>query len=156
MGSFEALPWRDYLTFAAAMIGAVLGIMNTWNAVDQRRVRLRITPKHVLSVRGRSFAIEGINLSAFPVTIDEVGFEIKGQGVTKRSRAVVAYPELPDGKPWPRRLEPREDVSACLSVAHLSIYRGKKIGRAYATTACDVTRYGSSPALAQLREELRK
>ena len=101
MSSFEVLPWRDYLTFAAAMIGAVLGVMNMWNTIDQRRVRLRITPKHVLSVNGRSFAIEVINLSAFPVTIDEVGFEIDGRGVAKRSRAVVLHPELPDGKPWP-------------------------------------------------------
>jgi len=137
------------------MIGAVLGIMNTWNTVNQRRVRLRVTPKHVLFIGDSRFAIEVINLSAFPVTINEVGFEIRGEGVGKRSCAVVLHPELADGKPWPRRLEPREDVSACLNVAHFAVHRGKNIGRAYATTACDVTRYGSSAALAQLREKLR-
>lgn len=158
MSGIEALPWRDYLTFAAAIIGAVLGIMNTWNSLNQRRVRLRVTPKHTISVPDgqRGFAIEVINLSAFAVTVDEVGFEIGGRNVTKNPRAVIAYPDLPDGKPWPRRLEPREDVSVHLNVAHMAVHRGKKIGRAYATTACDETRYGNSPALGQLRKELRK
>jgi hypothetical protein len=34
MTSIEALPWRDYLTFAAAVIGAVLGIMNFMRMVE--------------------------------------------------------------------------------------------------------------------------
>src|SRR5579863_1522587 len=158
MAGLEGLPWKDYLTMTAAMVGAVLGILNMWNTINQRRVRLRVTPKHTISLPdgGRGFAIEVINLSAFPVTVDEVGFEIAGRGVAKRARAVVAYPDLPDRKPWPRRLEPREEVSAHLNVAHLAVHRGKKIGRAYATTVCDGTRYGNSPALDQLRDELRR
>lgn len=157
MTGLEGLPWKDYLTMTAAMVGAVLGVMNMWNTINQRRVRLRVSPMNTLSMPDgrRGFGIEVVNLSAFAVTVNEVGFEIGGRNVTNSPRAVVAYPELRDGKPWPRRLEPREEVSVHLNIQDMETHRGKKLGGAYATTACDVTRYGNNPALDKLRDELR-
>ena len=131
--------------------------MNMLHTIDQRRVRLRIRPLTTVSMPEgkRGFAIEVTNLSSFPVTVDEVGFEIDRRNIAKNPRASVAYPELYDGKPWPRRLEPRENVSVHLRLQDMEIHRGRKIGRAYAKTACDEVGYGGSPALTQLRNDLK-
>jgi hypothetical protein len=36
---------KDVIIISIAALGAVLGIINTWHALDQRRVRLRVVPK---------------------------------------------------------------------------------------------------------------
>lgn len=155
MSGLDTLPWKDYLTTAAAVLGAALGIMNTWNAINQRRVRLRVRPLHTVAVPtgAEGFAIEVTNLSAFAVTIEEVGFALHWRGV-KSPRAVVAYPELFDGKPWPRRLESREAVTVRFPLRDMEEHRGRKLGKAYASTACGISRYGDSPALDGLRKRL--
>jgi hypothetical protein len=157
---FEATSWKELTTIAAALLGAVLGIMNTWNALAQRRVRLRVRPANVRHVGGgiitmsakseigAMFCIEVTNLSAFPVTIDEVGMTM-GR-TTRMIRAAVPIPKIFDGKPWPRRLEPRESVSLYADIDSFEM-RGPQIRRAYASTACGCVRYGNSPALRQLR-----
>jgi hypothetical protein len=69
--NFETLAWKDYITMGAAALGAGLGLMNTWNAMSQRRVRLRVRPAYatVVPAGAIAFCIEVINLSTFPVTI---------------------------------------------------------------------------------------
>jgi hypothetical protein len=42
--NIEALPWKDITTFGLASVGAVLGVLNTWNSLSQRRVRLVVRP----------------------------------------------------------------------------------------------------------------
>ena len=37
--NFEARPWKDMTTIGLAALGAGLGVMNTWNALSQRRMR---------------------------------------------------------------------------------------------------------------------
>jgi hypothetical protein len=75
MASLEFLPWKDFITLGAALLGAGLGIMNTWNSLSQRRVRLRVTPSHAIVVPFGidMFSIEVVNLSSFSVTVKEVG-----------------------------------------------------------------------------------
>lgn len=151
------IPWKDVFTISAAAVGAVLGIMNTWNSMNLRRVRLRVRPAHAIvpHLQDAMFVIEVTNLSAFPVTVREVGFTIGSKRADNGSRAAVPVPIVPDGKPWPRRLEAREAVSLLVPVA--SLYGdGSILGRAYAHTACGEFRYGSSPALKQLSDAVRK
>jgi hypothetical protein len=150
----EALPWKDFITFGAALLGAALGIMNTWNAISQRRLRLRVRPAHAISMPHgtKAFSIEVINLSAFPVTITEVGFALK-KGIKKSRRFAVVQPIVIDGGPWPRRLEPRAAVTAYCDPSTLS--GAEPIGKAYAQTSCDEVAYGDSPALEQLRQQVR-
>lgn len=149
-------PWTGYITLAVALLGAVLGIMNTWNNISQRRLRLRVRPAHAFGVgvgpKGPTFGIEVINQSAFAVTIVEAGFIFgKGHGKSPARGAIVPY--MIDGGSWPRRLEPREAVS--LYCYPESLPRdGRPIGKAYAKTACDEIVRGDSPALAQLRRTL--
>ena len=101
--NFEALPWKDYLTTAAALLGAALGVLNTWNSVNQSRVRLRVRPSHAISNPDgtNKFCVDVLNLSAFPVTIAEVGFFIAGRSVRKRQRLAIIQPELLDGNLGP-------------------------------------------------------
>lgn len=139
----------EAITFAIAVLGAVLGIINTWQALDKSRVKMRVRPKHAIPV-GRAdprltFCIEITNLSAFAITVEETGVFYKGTN----SRGAYTQPVLIDGLPWPRRLEPRSSVT---------IYgqppegKNDRLKCAYARTACGVTRTGTSPAFKQLAQ----
>lgn len=95
------------VTLGIALVGAVLGILNTWRNLDRDRPKLRVRPFHVIPVGGYgemhsdiNFGIEVVNLSSFPLTVSEVGFRHKG--LTSRSAAI--QPLTLDGKPMPRRL----------------------------------------------------
>lgn len=65
------------ITFAIALLGAVLGLINTWHSLDKSRVKLKVVPAHAIPVGGADpwlqFCIEVTNLSTFPVTVHEVG-----------------------------------------------------------------------------------
>lgn len=153
MPAFDAFPWMEYMTIGVAAVGAVLGIMNTWNAISQRRVRLRVRPLKVKSAtNGASmFCIEVANLSGFAVTVTDIGFTTGWRGISAPRRLAVLQPIMMDGKPWPRRLESRESASFYFHPRELVRHR-KRIGKAYARTACGEAAYGTSPALKQLRE----
>jgi hypothetical protein len=148
-------------TAVAAIVGVITGSVGTtlgiWNLVQnllQRRVRLKVIPKST-AIRGSGFlssnrelqsdgfaCIEVTNLSAFPVTIAEVGFTLDGED----GRAVV----VPDPVTLlPKRLEPRESIDVR---ATRSFGFPKKAERAYATTQCDHTIFGDSLVLRKWRK----
>lgn len=137
-------------TLAIAFLGAVLGVINTWHGLDKSRVKLKVRPSHVIPYGGAdptiNFCIEITNLSAFAVTVREAGVFYKDT----TSRGAFISPTIVDGKPWPRRLEPRSSVT---------IY-GRRPSRAeglvkcaYAKTECGITQRGNSPALRQIARE---
>ena len=135
-------------TTVTAITGAVLGVWNFLQSISQHRVRLNVVPK-LTAMRGGGFlsssidllpdgfaCIEVTNLSAFAVTIAEVGFSLVGEDV----RGVI----IPNPTSiLPKRLEPREsiDVRATQTAGF-----PRKATRAYATTQCKHTRYGDSPS----------
>ena len=143
---------KEFLTVSAAGVGAVLGIMNTWNAISNKRVRLRVRPSRSISIPDgvSGVAIDVVNMSSFPVTITEVGFTKGGNKINRIGRYAIVNPIIIDGKPWPRRLDSRESVSA-----YSQHPVGQDIGKAYAKTSCGEVRYGDSPALRQMRSEAR-
>lgn len=67
--------WNEAITLGVAMLGAGLGIMNTWQALNANRVKLRVKPAFAIGIpQGQSmFSIEVVNLSNFPITVSEVG-----------------------------------------------------------------------------------
>lgn len=149
--NIEALPWKDIITFGLASVGAALGVMNTWNALSQRRVRLIVRPTYAFSTGGGSpmLSISVTNLSNFPMTINEVGFT--GSAGARGKRAMVVRPQVIDGKSWPRRLESREAISLYFGIEDVP-RDPNLLAKAYAGTECGVYVYGTSPALDQLRE----
>ena len=92
--------------------------------------------------------IEVINLSAFAVTVMEVGFALQGEDVCKGVRAASITPRLIDGKPWPRRLEAREAVSTYNNVPS---DQGQPVRAAYARLASGEVITGKGPVIKKLR-----
>lgn len=141
----------EAVTFSLAVLGAVLGVINTWKALDKDRVKLRVVPKYVIPV-GRvdhrlTFCIEVTNLSGFAVTIEETGVFYKGTD----KRGALLPPILIDGQPWPRRLETRTSVTV---YAQRPQSNGPhRLKCAYARTSCGVTAKGISPAFKQIASE---
>lgn len=147
----------DAITLGIAVLGAVLGVMSMWRDIDRDRVKLRVSPKWAeVHAPGEDptprLCIEVLNLSAFPVTVCEVGLTMRGL----EGRLVFITPILYDRKPWPRRLEPREAVSVYCSPQVAQQKEMLLARKAYAKTECGFVRTGSSPALANYLAEIAK
>ena len=142
---------KDIFTISCAVIGAVLGIINTWQGLNQRRVKLKVVPTTAYPVNhGGEFApemgcIEVTNLSAFPVTVREVGFT----DGDPRKKARAAIPQ-PIGGSLPHRLESRASVSLYFDWKRLK----RNMKRAYVLTDCGEVGYGNSPAFKSMRKRL--
>jgi len=141
------------VTFGIALLGAVLGIINTWRNINRDRVRLRVTPKQAIPFGAAelthpniNFCIDVINLSFFPLTISEVGVLHKGLD----SRGAVFQPITLDGTSIPRKLEAREAVSFYMEYPQPR--DGHPLVSAYAKTSCGRMFKGISPALMQLNQ----
>jgi hypothetical protein len=136
------------ITLAIAVLGAVLGVINTWHSLDKSRVKLRVVPAHAIPVGGMNpelqFCIEVTNLSAFAVTVYDVGVLYEGTD----QRGSIIRPIIVDGGPWPRRLEPRSSVTAY--GAKPDSPRKNRIKCAYAKTQCGCMATGTSGALRQI------
>jgi hypothetical protein len=138
---------KDELTFALGLLGAVLGVVNLWRSFDRDRVKLRVTPKVAYPVNmgddRTRLCIEVVNLSTFPVTICDVGFSVR----FSKDRLAVIDPILPDQKPWPRRLEPREAFTVYCSPSLAAEPRLQLVRGAYAKTDCGETGFGKNKGL---------
>lgn len=155
------------------ILGAVLGIVNTWHQRSQTRVKLRVIPKlawmldgeNVLTARRRAgnlddlisglphnrLCIDVMNLSAFAVTVSEVGF-----GRVDKVRCRLFKPELSPGKTWPVRLEPRESFTAYALPGMTLDEHAMRYAVAYAQTDCDTVAYGTSPIFKDFIRKLRR
>lgn len=142
----------QYVTFAIAVLGAVLGLINTWHALDRTRIKLKVSPAHAITFGNANpsiaFSVEVTNLSAFAVTVYDVGFFYSG---TDR-RSSILQPILGDGGSWPRRLEPRSSVTIYSERPRSHIDRHRLV-RAYAKTQCGHTAKGTSGALKQVARQ---
>ena len=147
----ESFTLINGITLSIAVLGAVLGIMNTWRNFDRDRVKLQVIPKQAIPVGALAhqpiqLCIDITNFSTFPLTITEVG--VLYHGTSKRG--AVISPIIIDGGSFPRKLEPRTSFSAYLATGALSAMDGNSVKCAYAQTDCGVMVTGNSPALKQL------
>jgi hypothetical protein len=153
------------ITLTVAIIGAVLGIFNTWRQISKDRVRLRVIPKLAFQIASRAtmsaaqltdgvkqrliagevprLQIEIINLSAFAVTVSNAGWGI----FSDEELTCTSQPYLPAGQTWPSRLEPRQSVTLEFQPGVAPDERIEAI--AYATTDCGHTFYGKSPVFTE-------
>jgi len=136
------------ITLAIAVLGAVLGIINTWHGLDNDRVKLKVVPAHAIPFGAidsiLKFCIGITNLSAFPVTVSDAGVFFKWT----TNRGSIVNPVFADGGCLPRRLEPRSSVTVYSQVPKNK--DGHKIKCAYAKTECGVVAKGNSGALKQI------
>lgn len=165
---------KDIIIAVAAFVGMGLGLYNLWNEKNKEKVKLRVVPKAVVH-KGRNsvgqemvltsenefdskrshglFGIEVVNLSKFPVVIDNVGFLVKGE----KNRMSLPIPILGDQGPWPRKLEARESVTVYGNLKDMISSPGMpKVHSAFAKTSCGHMGKGSTQALKQLVESSLK
>lgn len=139
------------VTMAIAVLGAVLGIINTWYNLDKSRVKLKVTPAHAIPFGAvdpkLKFCVQITNLSSFPVTISDAGVFFRGT----KSRGAIVNPVFSEGGDWPKRLEPRSSISVYSQIPDAPT--GHKIKCAYAMTQCGVVVTGKSGALKQIANE---
>lgn len=139
------------VTLAIAVIGAVLGVINTWRTIDRGRVKLRVVPTHAIPYGGAPqnirFCVQVTNLSEFAVTIDDAGVFFHDT----KNRGSIINPVFADNGPWPRRLEPRTSLSIYSELPRQK--DGRKIKRAYVRTQCGRIKTGTSPALRQIASQ---
>ncbi|MCU8411285.1 hypothetical protein M2G44_11985 [Vibrio vulnificus] len=159
---------KDLVVGIAAFTGMGMSFYNLWREHNKDQVKLLVTPKSIkgwgMTDTGKEYAIttknsfdgkassnlfiiEVINLSKFDVTIDEVGFLYH----RRKDRAVIAGPIIRDGKPFPRKLEPRESFCVYCNISDLM--KGSDVHmykHAYAESSCGQIRKGNSQALAEL------
>ncbi|NHQ87731.1 hypothetical protein HA050_16560 [Iodobacter sp. HSC-16F04] len=142
------ITWLQGFTLGIALVGAVLGIINTWHSLDKVRVKLKVVPAHAIPYGGTNellqFCIEITNLSAFPVTVNDAGVFFHGTA----ERGAIVAPVFTDNGHWPRRLEPRSSITVYSQMPRARL--NHKIKCAYAKTQCGYTQTGSSPALKQI------
>jgi hypothetical protein len=145
--------WMQYFTFSAAMIGAILGIINIWKFFDRDKIKLKVIPKHAIPVGSADPSIIGsievINLSLFTITLSEVGLLLKGMD----ERLPFINPLLAEGEKLPMRLESKASITAYFTTSDIADFYSR-IKCAYAWTASGEKFNGNSPALRQISKEL--
>lgn len=131
------------VSLAVGSVGAVLGVINTWNALERQRVKLVVRPAQSMLVPSGQpiLTVEVTNLSAFPITIAEIGFRLRN------GQKAITPGNLLNGKPLPQRMESRESVTAFFD---LTDFDPRQILMAFASTKCGECEEGTSPSLEQL------
>lgn len=134
---------REAITLGIALLGAALGLINLWRAIDRDRVRVRVTPLSYINTGGTSgVCLEVVNVGFTSVTLSSIGFDLRGG-----EQLVPLSPTFSGGEKLPHRLEPREAVTAYLPPGMEKDSRFARVKCAYAKTACGIKFRGSSKSL---------
>lgn len=137
---------------ALGLLGAVLGVVNTWRAFDRDRIRLKITPVWIIVPdRPNTLGIVIINQSYIAVTVSEVGFRLRD-----RSKRFVYIAKIPGVGHLPQRMEPRTEITAFAPPGTENDEPMRDVRCAYAKTACGRSFTGNSPALREVVATARK
>jgi hypothetical protein len=142
------------LTLILAVIGAVLGLINTIDLLNKNRVRLKVIPARCIPMTGflenlgPLIAIEVINFSAFPVRISDIGFTLPD-----KLKVSVFDPIISEGKSLPISLSPHESITFYIKISGIKPQMLKNARKAYARTTSGIMRVGTSPALKQIIDQ---
>ena len=141
------------ITLAIALLGAVLGIINTWYALDRYRVKLRVVPKSAypfgMGAPDVDFCIEVTNLSAFAIYLDEGG--VLYAGTTNKGMIITPiFPNEIKGS-WPKKLESRESTTIYMKLSESE--NGHKAKGVYVRTQCGVKKTAKSKIMQRLIEK---
>lgn len=144
----------NLITFGIAVVGAILGIINTVYAIDKDRVKLKVRPVFGVTtgaphLKEEYIGIEIINLSTFPISISQAGFML---GRTKQ-RAAILRPLTTQGVIYlPYKLPSREKITLYADYDYV-VNDPMLIKCAYCETDCARLVKGKSKLLKQINEE---
>jgi hypothetical protein len=122
------------ITLGIAILGAALGLLNTWQSFYRDRVRVTVSPRKAFA-KGREprICFEIINQGYLPVTISGIGLRLR----RPRHRGFYAFiAQTIDGGSLPQRMEPRTSITLFMPIGadHDPLIREAK--DAFVTTAC--------------------
>jgi hypothetical protein len=154
---------KEWLTAGTALTGAVLGVFNLWRQVSSDRVKIRVTPSLVLERRAGgvltstthlidpehppetvSLAVEILNLSSFPVTIEEIGMTTNGP-----NRMSFPGAATDEQKVLPIRIESRDAIKL-YTIPYLTSDFAPAV-EVFADTVCNTRQTGRSQAVESLK-----
>ena len=144
------------ITFAIALLGAILGVMNTWRSFDRDKIRVSVSPRwafhsHPIEGSQTRLCIEVVNLSYLPITITQVAFEHRN-----RKEIFAFLPVFMDGQTMPRRLEPRASFTVFMMPGVENHEGMAEVKHAFVKTACGLVFNGTNNALKSHIKNLRK
>lgn len=134
----------EIITLSIACIGALLGIINTYVSLRKDKVRLKITPMWVTDLFHTEIGIKIINLSQFPIVIENVGFTLS----TKQSLYIMEY-FLASGS-LPQEIKSRDNIQINILLGTIAQEEFRKVRKAFVNTADGSIFYGKSSALKQM------
>jgi len=137
----------ELVTLIIALVGAVLGVINTSYSIFKDKVRIKVIPKvadHYPNPNNRPpfLCIDVTNLGLLPVTIREVGFKIKDS-----SKRIMLLQNPMNQQQLPYRLEPRSSITLYSTDEETYSVAVQNGYNAYAYTDCGRQYYGKSRAL---------
>jgi hypothetical protein len=137
--------WMGGVTLGIALLGAVLGIINTcYNVMWRDRIRLKVVPVWLFFGGGHEqLGIDVTNLSFLDVTVTGAGFAARGE---KGFYSIVPA-ELLHGGVLPQRLQPRTSITILVTAGAENQEWMAGIDHAVVKTACGRRFKGTTPAL---------
>ncbi|GAB2493100.1 hypothetical protein GCM10027084_02190 [Pseudoxanthomonas sangjuensis] len=171
------MDWKEGMTFGVALLGAVLGVINTVWALYRDRVRLRVRAvwlSRVFQISGTTqlagqtsefagvlerspdghFGVRVTNLGFVEVTIDSMGLTSTGFFKRRFGRRLQRSPIISDAMnavSLPYRLKPRETITVWTARDEATVGKAlAKAKRVYASTSCGVDVFGASGLLRAL------
>lgn len=136
----------------SGVIGTVMGITNFMRALIKDRVKIKVYPQVNVFLENKDekvepvarVCIEVVNLSDFPVTINDVGFFLNKY--FKNGKVSFLDKQLMHGGKLPKRMEPRSAITVYHPNPGMFMDDVEKICGAYATTQCGREFKGNSKA----------
>lgn len=127
----QAMPIIESITLALAVLGAVLGCLNTWQAFTRDRVRLSISIRQVelMPAGVPTLCITVQNRGMQPVTITAIGM------TTGKLDGQIVHP-FAGNERLPHRLESRTALLWTADPAATEVAVRRKFTKVYANTAC--------------------
>jgi hypothetical protein len=154
------MTWTGWVTFAIALLGAALGLFNTWQGWRDRSVRLRVVPKYAEPVDGNMrrmsvpcISVEVQNLGTYPVTVEEVGLLTGRAKGNLPARAPFPPNVVVMGPRLPHRLERHDALTLVVQIDDLP---PEDFTAAYARTAAGHLARGTTPALTDIAAAIRQ
>ncbi len=151
----EGLGAGEVTVIGAAFVGAVLGVINLFLALDQRRLKIQLGTGHAIPTPNMPAAYQSVNCylsvtnkSAFPIFVSGIGL-VRAHWYDffwRKKTNQIMNPLIGDGVLLPIELKPRESVSI-----FLQLYETKRDYHAiFAETACGHKTRVTSPGFRKI------